>query len=185
MRVLGGILKRDLETNAGGLRRDAGGGQEGCCCRVRDLGGCCREGVQMWTHQHRLLSRAGLCDAEGHPPLTEDAYHPWGKTTPPPLTGLPPLSGSAKQRGGSLIFPRPSGCRGCGNPCLGCLHHLFALGVGSFIALCPGTELAWPGRMVCCNFGCFWLRRERNRGHRTWRKGQQLVQPSRWGFQSA
>lgn len=126
-----------------------------------------------------------LWDAEGHPPLTKDAYHPWDRT-PPPLAGLPPFR-VCKAEAGALFFLETQRMRGLWEPVLpvdGCLHRLFALGMDSFI-MCPGTELARPGRMVCCNFGCFWLRRGRSRGHRTWRKGQQLVQPWRWGFQSA
>lgn len=82
-----------------------GGVQEGCCCRVRDLGGCCRVGVQTRTHQHRLLSRAGLCGMLKVTLPLPRMLTILGAGPPPSSDGSPPLSGSAKQRGGSLIFP--------------------------------------------------------------------------------
>lgn len=118
---------------------------------MRDLGGCCRVRVQTRTPQHPLLSRAGFMGYSQLP-------------SPLPSLGTPqevsPFSGFAKQRGRSLIFPADPAMWGCRDLGFGCHGRLFALGRIHSL-LFPGPAPPRPGRMVCCNFGCFWPRRDR------------------------
>ena len=75
---------------------------------------------------------------------------------PPQL--VPPFSGSAE----ALFF---LGTQQMGGGAVG--THFWGASVAALFWGWAQSLQAWPGRMVCCNFGCLWLRRDRARdtGH--------------------
>lgn len=67
----------------GGLRRDAGGGSGGMLLQGEGFRGMLQGGGANTDPSAPPAQQSwALWDAEGHPPLTKDAYHPWGRTTP-------------------------------------------------------------------------------------------------------
>lgn len=117
------------------------------------MGGCCRVGVQIWTHQHRLLGACGMLRVTltllgaGHPPLSKS----------PPFQGLQ-----------SLIFPgEPADVGAEGTHIWGPSIASSLWGWINSLPRAPGQSWLGQGGGVCPNFGCFWFRRDGagDRGH--------------------
>lgn len=104
-------------------------------------------------------------------------------TPPPPPWGRNPPAGRPFFRvckAGALFFPETRWEARFGVPPS---PHCFGGGLIPYPV--PWDRAVSARQEVLLQFWVLLAQEGRSRGHRTWREGQQLVQPWRWGFQAA
>lgn len=131
-------------------------------------------GVQTGTFSTTCLAELGLWDAEGCPP--------WGRPLPRKSS---PFQGLQSSEVGALLFLETQQTWGLWGPIFGVPRLPLCFGVGFRHFPVPWDRAGLAREDGLLQFWVALAEERQDREHRTWRKGQQLVQPWRWGFQTA